>query len=446
MPLPSEIDVAIIGAGAAGIGAARALEGKGLSVLMLEARDRLGGRAFTRQLENGIIFDVGCGWLHSADRNMFVGIAEKLGFEIDRGRPHWSQQTFNIGFPQEEREAYLRGDGRVLRPRRGCGRRRHRTVRPANCCCPAIAGTRCSTASRPTSTASSSTASRSTTWTPMRTPNSTGASKRGYGALVAAYGAPCPVAFDTRVTLIDHSVGAHPHRDVARHADREQGDRHRADQPDRQRDACASRPALPEKIEAARGLPLGLADKVMLALDDDGDALPKDGHLRGSTTKVGTGSYHLRPQASPASKAISAAASRASWKTPAKARSQPPPSTRSSPCSAPTIAGSCGRSPRHAGRTTRSRPAPTPTRCPATPTTARNSRAPSTAASSSRRSHLAELLLDLPRCAGERDQGGGGGGRDADKPRENQIGQAPGWAASIVRIALLRCERRGLQD
>ena len=86
MPLPSEIDVAIIGAGAAGIGAARAFEGKGLSVLMLEARDRLGGRAFTRQLENNIIFDVGCGWLHSADKNKFVGIAEAARLR-DRPRP-----------------------------------------------------------------------------------------------------------------------------------------------------------------------------------------------------------------------------------------------------------------------------------------------------------------------------------------------------------------------
>jgi monoamine oxidase len=49
-------------------------------------------------------------------------------------------------------------------------------------------------------------------------------------------------------------------------------------------------------VNAAAGLPLGLADKVMLALDDDGEALPRDGHLRGSTTRVGTGSYHLRPQ------------------------------------------------------------------------------------------------------------------------------------------------------
>lgn len=44
---PSEVDVAIIGAGAAGLGAARALEGSGLSVIVLEARDRIGGRAHT---------------------------------------------------------------------------------------------------------------------------------------------------------------------------------------------------------------------------------------------------------------------------------------------------------------------------------------------------------------------------------------------------------------
>src|SRR4029450_11777238 len=72
------------------------------------ARPRLGGRAHTRQLENNILFDVGCGWLHSADKNEFVGIAEQLGFDLDRGRPHWSQQNFNIGFPQKEREDYLK--------------------------------------------------------------------------------------------------------------------------------------------------------------------------------------------------------------------------------------------------------------------------------------------------------------------------------------------------
>ncbi|WP_341799009.1 FAD-dependent oxidoreductase [Rhizobium rhododendri] len=56
----SEPDVAIIGGGAAGIGAARALAGKGLSIVLLEAMDRLGGRAWTAKTSAGPL-DLGCG-------------------------------------------------------------------------------------------------------------------------------------------------------------------------------------------------------------------------------------------------------------------------------------------------------------------------------------------------------------------------------------------------
>ncbi|MCC2105629.1 MAG: NAD(P)-binding protein, partial [Hyphomicrobiales bacterium] len=45
--LPSSIDVAIVGAGAAGIAAATRLKQAGVSGLMIEARDRVGGRAHT---------------------------------------------------------------------------------------------------------------------------------------------------------------------------------------------------------------------------------------------------------------------------------------------------------------------------------------------------------------------------------------------------------------
>jgi monoamine oxidase len=294
MPLPSEIDVAIIGAGAAGIGAARALEGKGLSVLVLEARDRLGGRAFTRQLENNVVFDVGCGWLHSADRNVFVPIAEQLGLDIDRDRPHWSQQTFNIGFPQHEREEYLKEmdafyDRAEAAAEDGPDRPASELLLPGN---------RWNAMLNCVSTYINGVELDRVSIYDMDTYEDTEFNwrvKRGYGVLVAAYGAPCPVAFDTRVTLIDHSsaririvtsrgtltagkvVVTVPTNLIAN-------------------ESLRFFPALPEKIEAARGLPLGLADKVMLALDNDGDALPRDGHLRGSTTKVGTGSYHLRPQ------------------------------------------------------------------------------------------------------------------------------------------------------
>src|SRR5439155_9363708 len=82
MSLPSTIDVAIIGAGAAGLGAAHALKDSGLSTIVLEARDRVGGRGHTILAAPDVVFDVGCGWLHSADQNSFVKIAEQLDFEV----------------------------------------------------------------------------------------------------------------------------------------------------------------------------------------------------------------------------------------------------------------------------------------------------------------------------------------------------------------------------
>src|SRR6202158_5365787 len=100
--LPSEVDVAIVGAGAAGLGAARALEHSGLSTIVLEARDRVGGRGHTILATPDIIFDLGCGSLHSADKNSFAGIAEQLNFEIDKNRPPWREQRFDAGFPMEE--------------------------------------------------------------------------------------------------------------------------------------------------------------------------------------------------------------------------------------------------------------------------------------------------------------------------------------------------------
>jgi monoamine oxidase len=294
MSLPSDIDVAIIGAGAAGIGAARALEGKGLSVIVLEARDRLGGRAHTRQLPNGIVFDVGCGWMHSADRNKFVPIAEKLGFEIDRGRPHWSQQTFNIGFPQKDREAYLQEmdafyERAEAAAEKGPDRPASELLLPGNrwnamlnCVSTYINGVELDRVSIYDMDAYEDTEFN---WR----------AKRGYGAVVAAYGAPCPVAFDTQVTLIDHSS---PRIRIETSRGTLTAGKVIVTLPTNliANETVRFHPPLPEKVEAARGLPLGLADKVMLALDDDGEALPKDGHLRGSTTKVGAGSYHLRPQ------------------------------------------------------------------------------------------------------------------------------------------------------
>jgi monoamine oxidase len=117
--------------------------------------------------------------------------------------------------------------------------------------------------------------------------------RSGYGALMMAYGAPCPLAVNAQVTLIDHS-GMRVRIETSRGtlsagkvivtvptnliAD----------------ESIRFHPALPAKVDAARGLPLGLADKVMLALDQP-EALPKDGNLRGATMRTAMGAFHLRP-------------------------------------------------------------------------------------------------------------------------------------------------------
>jgi monoamine oxidase len=101
--LNSEPDIAIVGAGAAGIGAARRLAETGLSVLVLEALLRLGGRAWTRQAA-GMPLDMGCEWLHSADRNPWTVIAEQTGFAVERRDSGWGEQYRDLGFTAAERE------------------------------------------------------------------------------------------------------------------------------------------------------------------------------------------------------------------------------------------------------------------------------------------------------------------------------------------------------
>src|SRR6266704_2484978 len=93
----SEVDVAVIGVGAAGIGAARRLAEAGtVSVLVLEARDRVGGRVHTIA-PAGFPLDRGAEWLHSADRNPLSPIAKRLGFSVHRRPPEWTTRLRRSG-------------------------------------------------------------------------------------------------------------------------------------------------------------------------------------------------------------------------------------------------------------------------------------------------------------------------------------------------------------
>ena len=64
-------DVVVVGAGAAGIAAGRALQRAGARYVVLEAAGRIGGRALT-DLSLGVPIDLGCTWLHSADENVLA--------------------------------------------------------------------------------------------------------------------------------------------------------------------------------------------------------------------------------------------------------------------------------------------------------------------------------------------------------------------------------------
>lgn len=78
----SDVDVVIVGAGAAGLAAAKTLREKGNSFVVLEAMDRIGGRAWTTDTDFGVPFDIGCAWLHAADRNPFFPEAQAAGWTL----------------------------------------------------------------------------------------------------------------------------------------------------------------------------------------------------------------------------------------------------------------------------------------------------------------------------------------------------------------------------
>jgi len=294
--LLSSVDVAIIGAGAAGLGAAHALKNSGLSFVVLEARNRVGGRGYTIMAAPGVVFDVGCGWLHSADKNSFVKIAEKLNFEVDKHLPPWRERAYGKAFPQIDREDFI-------------------------CALEEFYERTSEAAEKGEDSPADRYLERGNRWNPMIDAISTYVNgteldrvsildmeayedtnlnwrvRRGYGALMVAYGASLPLVLDCNVTLIDHST-------KRLRIETSQGslltDRVIVTVPTNliADEAIRFHPALPDKVDAAAHLPLGLADKVVLALAEP-EALPAEGNLRGATMRTEMGTYHLRPFGQP---------------------------------------------------------------------------------------------------------------------------------------------------
>lgn len=348
----------MVGAGAAGIAAARHLHDAGRDVLVVEAGDRLGGRAHSVALRlpasprrshtptvasavtatpsavapakagasplertvrpnyetpafagvtmigemagsaavtgerEHVTVDLGCGWLHSAQRNPWTAIAEGAGYTVDRASPKWGEQWRDLGFSAGEREAFGEAWARWERAAMAAIDGPDRPLSdfigaddPWRPMLDAISGyvngaplTRVSLHDW----ATYEDAATDDNW----------AVREGYGTLIAHHAAGVPMRLSTPVTRIDH-----------------RGRRLTLDTPAGAIEAdraivCVPTPALadggivfdpplPAKAEAASALPLGLADKVFLHVDRP--EWPAHSHLTGNPRSACTASHRLSP-------------------------------------------------------------------------------------------------------------------------------------------------------
>jgi monoamine oxidase len=100
----SDLDAIVIGAGAAGLAATRKLRAHGLSVIALEARGRIGGRAWAESESFGVLIDRGCAWLHSADINPWRSVAAEVGCTVIERNPTWRSRRLGNRCLREDEE------------------------------------------------------------------------------------------------------------------------------------------------------------------------------------------------------------------------------------------------------------------------------------------------------------------------------------------------------
>jgi monoamine oxidase len=89
--MPTQTDVVIVGAGAAGLAAAKELTTQGVSFIVVEGSHRIGGRAYSEEIAPDVWFDLGCAYMvagpdveiHIDESNPFVDFARKQGTVIE---------------------------------------------------------------------------------------------------------------------------------------------------------------------------------------------------------------------------------------------------------------------------------------------------------------------------------------------------------------------------
>ncbi len=291
-----EVDAIVVGAGAAGVAAGRRLREAGASVVILEARDRIGGRAVSRPTRLGHVVDLGCEWLHSADHNPWTGIARDMGLTIDENLPDWGSRiarSRGAAAQSEWAKVYAEFDERLeaaaTTPQ----------DRPASALLQA-GGTWNALINAISTWANGVELDRLSVQDHVRYADS-GVNWRvlqGYGTLIAAYGADLPIRLSTVVERIDHG-GAWITVATSRGELTARAVIITVSTAVLGSGTIRFTPALPGKIDAAQGLPLGIANKLFLALGGPSEAFPVDRHVLGHIDRTATGSYQLRPHGWP---------------------------------------------------------------------------------------------------------------------------------------------------
>ena len=205
--LPSNPDVVVIGAGAAGLAATRELMGRGLEVVMIDADGRIGGRAYTDMTTFGVPYDVGAHWLHNDSSNPYNRYGRDNGFTIYRAKDEWryfDKNNNEVGEDEGDKiwdalDDMYRAIGRASDSGRDIS---------AAEATRSISGPWAATAAfniGPWSMAKDLTGFSTDDWwnTPDGTPD--WYCKEGFGTLVAHYGAGIPVSLNTKATKIDWS-------------------------------------------------------------------------------------------------------------------------------------------------------------------------------------------------------------------------------------------------
>jgi monoamine oxidase len=288
----SDIEVVVVGGGAAGIAAARRLHDANVPCMIVEARSRLGGRSWTVHDASGFALDLGCGWLHSADRNPWRKIAESQGRTIDKTPPPWRRPSLPNGFPLAEQNEFFEALGEFFARLDIAGEQPWDA--PASTLL--APGSRWNGLIDAINTYISGVELEHASIHDLARFDDSGVNWRvveGFGTTIAAHAAGLSVMLDCPVRCIDHH-GKRLRIETAKGVITAERAIVTLPSTVLAEEEALFAPKLPDKIEAARGLPLGVDDKLFLSLDG-AEEFEKDSRVFGRTDRSTTGAYHMRP-------------------------------------------------------------------------------------------------------------------------------------------------------